>query len=357
MNEIPTYEEILQRCLDRVPNTIDKRQGSIIYDALAPCCVELAQMYIKLASTYDLVFIDTAVGDALDALVKQNGITRKNATNAIRLAEFNMVVPVGSRFSDGEATYIVTENIENTNNSMVQCEQAGIIGNNYYGSLTPISFISGLSKAELTDIIDLGNNIESDDELRKRYMESVTAPQFGGNVSDYQNKVKALLGVGGCKVIPIWNGGGTVKLIITDAQGGVPSKSLIDEVQEAVDPTKDQSGFGIAPIGHIVTVEGAEKVELEVESSFTLQAGVTRESIQESVNKVIQDYFTSLSKEWDTQDNIVVRISQIETRLLSVPGVLDLDGTTINTSTYNSSGNITLESNQIPVLYGVVISD
>ena len=58
MNEIPTYEEILQRCLDRIPNSFDKRQGSIIYDALAPCCVELAQMYIQLASTYELVFID-----------------------------------------------------------------------------------------------------------------------------------------------------------------------------------------------------------------------------------------------------------------------------------------------------------
>lgn len=53
MNEIPTYEEILQRCLDRISNTIDKRQGSIIYDALAPCCVELAQMYIELSGIYD----------------------------------------------------------------------------------------------------------------------------------------------------------------------------------------------------------------------------------------------------------------------------------------------------------------
>lgn len=353
MNEIPTYEELLQRCLDRIPNSIDKRQGSIIYDALAPCCVELAQMYIQLASIYDLVFIDTAVGEALDALVKQNGISRKNATNAIRLGEFSMVVPVGTRFSDGENTYIVIDNIEGTTNSKLQCEQAGSIGNSYYGQLTPITYIMGLNSAILTDIIDTGSDIETDEALRERYMEAVTAPQFGGNVSDYQNKVRALEGVGGCKVIPIWNGGGTVKLIITNAQGGVPTESLINSVQEAVDPTQDQSGLGIAPIGHIVTVEGAEEVELEIESSFTLQSGITRESVQESVNKVIQDYFTSLSKEWDSQDNIVVRISQIETRLLSVPGVLDLDSTTIN----NSTGNLTLESNQIPVLYGVVISD
>ena len=357
MNEIPTYEEILQRCLDRIPNSFDKRQGSIIYDALAPCCVELAQLYIELSSMFDLVFIDTAVGSYLDVLVKQNGVTRKDAIKAIRLGEFNMILPIGTRFSDGENTYIVIENIEGTTNSKLECEQAGIVGNSYYGSLTPISYISGLTQAELTDIIELGDDIESDDALRERYMEAVTAPHFGGNVSDYQYKVRALEGVGGCKVIPIWNGNGTVKLIITNAQGGAPTEALINQVQEAVDPKQDQSGTGIAPIGHIVTVEGAEEIELEVESSFTLQAGVTRESIQESVNKVIQDYFTALSKEWDSQENIIVRISQIETRLLSVPGVVDVDGTTINTSTQNITGNVTLEPQQIPVLYGVVISD
>lgn len=351
MNEIPTYEEILQRCLDRVPNSFDKRQGSIIYDALAPCCVELAQMYIQLASTYDLVFIDTAVGDALDALVRQNGITRKGATKAIRLGEFNVVVPVGSRFSDGENSYIVIENIENTTNSKLECEQPGSSGNSYYGSLTPISFITGLTLAELTDIIDLGDDIESDTALRERYMQAVTAPQFGGNVSDYQNKVKALEGVGGCKVIPIWNGGGTVKLIITNTQGGVPTETLVNDVQEAVDPTGDQTGLGIAPVGHIVTVVGAEALNITVSATFTLQAGVNTTDIQNSVNEIVDNYFTSLSKEWDKEDNLIVRLSQVETRLLGVSGVLDISNVTLN----GSNSNISLTSTQIPVRNGGVV--
>lgn len=351
MNEIPTYEEILQRCLDRVPNTLDKRQGSIIYDALAPCCVELAQMYIQLASTYDLIFIDTSVGSALDALVKQNGISRKGATQAIRKGEFNIVVPIGSRFSDGTNSYIVIENIENSTNSKLQCEQFGSVGNSYYGSLTPISFITGLTKAELTDIIDLGDDIETDDALRERYMEAVTAPQFGGNVSDYQNKVKALEGVGGCKVVPIWNGGGTVKLIITNSQGGVPTESLVNSIQEAVDPTQDQTGMGIAPVGHIVTVVGAEALNISISATFTLQAGLSPTDIQDSVNQVVDNYFTALSKTWDKEDNIIVRISQVETRLLGVSGVLDVTNVKIN----NGTSNISLDADQIPVRNGGVV--
>lgn len=30
-----TYERIMSRCLARVPGTVDKREGSIIYDAIA----------------------------------------------------------------------------------------------------------------------------------------------------------------------------------------------------------------------------------------------------------------------------------------------------------------------------------
>jgi len=351
MNEIPTYEEILQRCLDRIPNTIDKRQGSIIYDALAPCCVELAQMYIELSGIYDQVFIDTAVGEALDKLVEQNGVKRKDATYALRKGEFNMVVPVDNRFSDGENTYIVVENIVGTNNSILRCEQAGIVGNSYYGSLTPITYLQGLTRAELTDIIDMGDDIESDEDLRVRYMESVTAPEFGGNVSDYQNKVKSLTGVGGCKVVPIWNGGGTVKLIITNSQGGVPTSSLVNDVQEAVDPNQDQQGLGIAPIGHIVTVEGAVARNITVSATFTLESGVDPTDIQDSVNNIVDNYFKSLSTNWDKEDNIIVRISQLETRLLGVAGVLDITNTRMN----NSSSNLSLESNEIPVREGDVV--
>lgn len=351
MNEIPTYEEILQRCLDRIPNTIDKRQGSIIYDALAPCCVELAQMYIELSGIYDQVFIDTAVGEALDKLVEQNGVKRKDATYALRKGEFNMAVPVDNRFSDGENTYIVIENIVGTNNSILRCEQAGVVGNSYYGSLTPITYLQGLTRAELTDIIDMGDDIESDEDLRVRYMESVTAPEFGGNVSDYQNKVKSLTGVGGCKVVPIWNGGGTVKLIITNSQGGVPTSSLVNDVQEAVDPNQDQQGLGIAPIGHIVTVEGAVARNIAVSATFTLESGVDPTDIQDSVNNIVDNYFKSLSTNWDKEDNLIARISQLETRLLGVAGVLDITNTKMN----NSTSNLSLESNEIPVREGDVV--
>ena len=46
LDEYFNYDTILQRMLDNVSSKVDKREGSIIYDAIAPCAAELAQMYI-----------------------------------------------------------------------------------------------------------------------------------------------------------------------------------------------------------------------------------------------------------------------------------------------------------------------
>lgn len=105
----------MDRMLTRVDDTLDKREGSMIYDALAPAAAELAQMYIVLKNNIDLVFADTAVGEYLDKLVEQLGVSRKQAAKAIRKGLFYneneelMDIELSQRFTIGTLTYIVTE--------------------------------------------------------------------------------------------------------------------------------------------------------------------------------------------------------------------------------------------------------
>ena len=47
MYERETYEEILKRLLAKVPSNVDKREGSVIWDALAPAAAEIAQHTIR----------------------------------------------------------------------------------------------------------------------------------------------------------------------------------------------------------------------------------------------------------------------------------------------------------------------
>lgn len=58
MYEEMTFENIMDRCLNRVSASIDKREGSIVYDAIAPAAAELAIMYIELAYLMDRAFPD-----------------------------------------------------------------------------------------------------------------------------------------------------------------------------------------------------------------------------------------------------------------------------------------------------------
>lgn len=99
MFENITYEMLLDRMLDRVPNTIDKREGSIIYDALAPAAVELQQMYIELDVILNETFADTASRTYLIRRAAERGIAPNAATKAVLKGMFNMNIPISSRFS------------------------------------------------------------------------------------------------------------------------------------------------------------------------------------------------------------------------------------------------------------------
>ena len=57
MPNYTTFTQILDRQLKNVPDDKDKRQGSIIYDALAPCSGEFANGYIVNKIQQDQVYL------------------------------------------------------------------------------------------------------------------------------------------------------------------------------------------------------------------------------------------------------------------------------------------------------------
>lgn len=347
-----TFEELIKRALEKVPNDMDKREGSPIYLALAPACFELAEAYMELEAIRNMTYADTSIGEDLTRRCAERGVYRRPATYALRKGVLNTNVPLGTRFRLDETTYSVTKELE-SNTYELQCEQPGAIGNAYVGALLPITYIKGLMSAELTDILVPGEEVEEDESLRKRYFESLESEAYGGNVADYKNKTKAIDGVGGVKVYPVWNGGGTVKLVIVDTEYNKPNPTLIEKVQTLIDPVQNQGeGRGIAPIGHVVTVEGVKEISITIASQITLQEGYEWRDVEEGIKKAIRDYFKELCKTWEEVEGIVVRISYIETRILGVTGVLDIQNTLLN----EQGQNLVLEVNNIPVLGGIMQS-
>ena len=348
MYEDVTYEVLLERMLNCVLEKnpdFDTREGSVIYDALAPAAVELQNLYIQLDTVLNETFADTATREYLIKRAAERGITIDEATYAIRKGEFNIDVPIGARFSLNTLNYVVTEKISD-GVFRLQCETAGYVGNTESGNLLPIDYIDGLETAVLTDVLIPGEDEENTEHFRERYFDSLNEQPFGGNIADYKSKVGAIDGVGGVKVYPTWNGGGTVKLVIIDSSYQEPSSTLIADVQEAVDPEDKQgNGIGIAPIGHVVTVVGCTDSVVNIQTSVTLQSGWDWAAVLPYVNEAIDSYFAELSSNWADLDNIIVRISQIETRLLNLEGVLDVADTKLN----GAAQNLVISADCIPV--------
>jgi uncharacterized phage protein gp47/JayE len=189
--------------------------------------------------------------------------------------------------------------------------------------------------------------------LRERYYETVNDPAFGGNISDYEQTINAIEGVGATKVFPVWNGGGTVKCTIIGADWSAPSSTLINEVQTKVDPTVNSGkGYGTAPIGHQVTITGVTNLTINVATTVTLEVGTTVGQVQGPIEDVINDYLLGLRQTWATQDKIIVRVALIEAAILTVPGVIDVANTTLN----GTAANVTLGAEEIPSIGTVVVN-
>ena len=254
-----SYEEIMERLLAMVPEDMDKREGSLIYDALAPVALEIQILLIEMENNRKEAYADTASREYLIRRAKERGLKPYPATNAEVKAEvlpIDAEVPAGARFTGEGAIYRVTEKIA-TGQYRLRCEEAGEIGNRLNIDLIPIEYLENLQKIKIVQLLIPAEDEEATEDFRKRYFDSFASQSFGGNIAEYKEKVKAISGVAGVKVIPVWQGAGTVKLTILSSDYDVPSAELIQQVQEKIDPTENTGkGYGIAPIGHKVTVDG-----------------------------------------------------------------------------------------------------
>lgn len=214
-----TYAEILQQMLDRVDNSLDKREGSLIQTALAPGAWYLEGLALTLNQVQQAAYVTTATGQDLDYLTLNRGITRIAATVAVRKGVFNVQIPEGTVFKtiNGEnsvqfetGAYIGSES-GNFTYRMI-CQTAGEIGNNYSGNIIPATSFAGstdLTTAYIGEIIVPGTNEETDEALRSRFIASLDAAPYGGNISEYRQAILAIAGVGGVQVYPAnyYNGG------------------------------------------------------------------------------------------------------------------------------------------------------
>lgn len=347
MYEDRTYEALLKEGKAQISDDVLKSEGSLVHNALSILAYELERFYIQADYLLDQIDPETADDDNLLKLCAQRNIYPSDATYAVVKIESATALPIGSRFNLGPFNYIVSELISGYTYK-ANCETAGKEPNGYTGEVTPITYISGFEKAKITETIVDGEDSSSHDDMLKAYKESFENSAFGGNVEQYKENISKIAGIGGCKVYPVWNGGGTVKIIVQSSDYETVSENLIEEIQENFCPTP-KKGYGIAAIGHDVTIESVTAKTVQVSTKITYATGYSWDTLGEKITEAIESYLASLRASWSEGDEssfITIYISRIEAKILEIEGILDVNSTTLNAST----SNLELAWNEIPML-------
>ncbi|AEB62913.1 MULTISPECIES: baseplate J/gp47 family protein [Bacillus] len=343
MFEAQTFDNIMDRMLEKITADVDTREGSVIYNALAPAAAELAKSYIWLDTVLELVFSDTAQGEFLDRRAAEAGIERTAATKAVRAGEFTpgITIPPGSRFFVDNLYFQYTED------GTLECETAGDAGNaGITGqNLLPLDTIPGLEKAVMRDILIPGREEEDDNSLRARYFTRVRREAVSANKLHYKQWAEEVDGVGRAKIFPLWNGDGTVKVVITNANLEPASDILIKKVKDYIDPDEGQ-GEGQAPIGAAVTVESAVWKEIEISASVLPELNSSIDDVKAEIEKGVLNLFKKIAFEENT-----VRLSQINNIVYNSASVSDYADIKMN----GAAENLVLSDVEIPTLKEVII--
>lgn len=374
------YEYILASYLGNVRDDVDKREGSIIWDAGAPCCIEIAKAYLYLQAMLLNAFAATAQSPFLEYRCAEQGIERDPATYAKRLGVFTngqggpYALALGTEFSTVSETNLVnfrvisvyTQNGETVPGSYIlQCTETGTIGNQYFGEIVPLINLDGLATATLTDILVPGEDIQDIEDLRDEYFNKINKKPFGGNITQYRQYTESIEGVGICQVYPTWNGGGTVKISIIDSSFNVPSSTLVEAVQQTIDPHYNDEyagkGLGMAPIGHVVTVVGGTEFKVDIEADVEYKQGYSAQAVKPNILNNIETYFKSLRKEWDQADDLnnyglKIIIARVRSAILNTTGVENITSCKLN----GALNDITLTEDktlqQVPVTGDITIN-
>lgn len=341
---------ILNRMKQAINNGIDTEEGTFTHDLLSPSANEIARLYTMMDFAISQAFLVSAEGDFLSDKTREFGITRKAAQKAVGTVTFygenGTRIPKSSIVATVKnIQFETTEEATIKGNSIDIPVQAVNPGEEYnieaYTIKTLSTSITGISKVENKENFVGGRLIEDDDTLRSRTFTKIMYPSASGNANHYKDWAYSVNGVGAVKVMPVWKGPGTVKVIILDANKKPANSTLINKVYQHIEKNR--------PIGATVTVATAKTVDFTVSVYIKQFGSGLMEDIKEEFIKRINEYLYKVAFEQER-----VSYNKIVAILESMDSVADYMNVKINGLSIGQ--DLTLESDQIPVLEGVEIN-
>lgn len=344
------YDLVLTDAISRVPEKYSTSQDSPVFNGVAPACYEVADTLKIMRKNLKQSFGVTATGIYLDNLAKEIGLDRFKATYSLKKAEFknsdevNIDVPIGSRFAKDEYTFTVTKKLE-TGIYEILSEQAGSVTNSIVGDITAIDNLPvDIASAKILSTVQQAVDDETDEQLRSRYLQKVREPATSGNIYHYKRWALEVEGVGNSKIFPLYNGNGTVKVMIVTTDFAPADEGLIKKVAAHIQTLR--------PIGATVTVTTAKLKDISITAQIVTTPNANFELITQEFKEKLKQYFKEAIQLnfIDTKTlNYVISLAQIGRVLLETTNILDYMSLKLNDST----NNIVFQAEEIPNILSV----
>lgn len=249
MFEQYTESFILNRMKQNISDGIDTKEGTYTHDVLSPSANEVARIYSQLDYAIKQAFLSDASGDCLTKKCKEFNVIRKDKQKAVGTVTFygteGSIVPnhtIISTIDNLQFETLESYKIEAGQTSVSATVKAMNYGPNYnvpaYAIKKLNTSVTGITKVENATAFVGGNNTESDEDLRARTFDHISEPVASGNINHYKQWCYECNGVGAAKIIPYWNGPGTVKVIILDSNRAIANDALITTVADHIEDNR-----------------------------------------------------------------------------------------------------------------------
>ncbi len=329
--ENKSYENIKQEILNNINLSLNKSEGSFLNDMVSPIALKFKDMFVELDKTIDLTLVDKIVGEFVDRRVADYGIERKKGTKAKTTIRFtgnqNTEIPEGTLVQTANGLIYKTIKLGKIENNFVDieavAENIGGIYNISQGLIVnlPIS-INGI--ISITNIVDAtgGTDIETDDNLLKRYFDLIQNPATSGNEAHYKIWANSIDGVGDSRVFPTWNGAGTVKVLVIDSNKMPANSSIVSDVASYIETVR--------PVGAIVTVEAPNVKNIDISAKLNISSSSNLQTVTQKFTEQLNKYIKDLAF-----SGLEVSYAKIGSILLSTDGVIDYSNLKVNSDTIN----------------------
>lgn len=325
-----TAAGVLGRLRAEIPAQYNTDTGSVMYDILAAAAIEFEAAYDAVSSQTGKCLISTASGSDLDNLLSQMGYSRKAATYAEGYVTITGTdgaeVAAGLYVANGKTLYEVTQSGTISSGSAtlpIRAKMPGKSGNASAGAVNyfpvmPENLLTVSNSAAITG----GTDAETDEEFKERYYYFLDNPVTSGNVYEYEQWAREIDGVGLAKCYGVWNGPGTVKVVIATADMEPASDDLVAAVAAHIEAQR--------LIGPTVTVVSAQSVNINVSATVFTDGAYSIDALRATFITELTAYLKTIGISGG-----VVPYTKIGAIIQSLPGVNYYTSYTLNTGTAN----------------------